>query len=217
MTKKQKQAQPQPAAPVWTSHIVGYGEEAPDQLLAHTRNPRRHDRYQQAIMEASLREIGLVQDVIVNQRTGMVIDGHMRVQLALRVGMPTIPVKYVDLDEETELVAIASFDAIAGMAESDEAAFTDLLDSVAFTDDTLNAFLETLADHGGDVPADTASGDDMTPSTQLPSFAWGDYSTLMMQQEYDAFLFQHEAWVKEHGSPAGFITSLLTGWEIRLG
>jgi hypothetical protein len=40
-----------------------------------------------------------VQSVVVNQRSGFVIDGHLRVTLAIRSGQAMVPVTYVDLSE----------------------------------------------------------------------------------------------------------------------
>ena len=66
-----------PTAP-WRSRIVGHGEEAPDQLLANPRNYRIHPKAQQDALEGVLSEVGWVQNIIVNQRTGYVIDGQAR-------------------------------------------------------------------------------------------------------------------------------------------
>ena len=83
----------------WRNRIVGYGEEAPDQLLANDRNWRIHPKAQQDALAGVLREVGLVQNVIVNQRTGKVVDGHLRVSLAISENQPKISITYVDLDE----------------------------------------------------------------------------------------------------------------------
>jgi hypothetical protein len=72
---------------------------APDQLLANPKNFRVHPRHQQDALKGVLSEVGWVQDVIVNVRTNTVVDGHLRVMLALRHNEPTIPVKYVDLSQ----------------------------------------------------------------------------------------------------------------------
>ena len=80
----------------WKSRIVGSGEEVPDQLLAHPSNWRIHPKAQRAALRDLLGSVGFVAQVIVNQRTGHLVDGHLRVEEALSHGQPTIPVLYVD-------------------------------------------------------------------------------------------------------------------------
>ena len=53
----------------WKNRIVGYGESAPDQLLANEGNWRLHPRHQQESLHGVIQEIGVIQDVIVNRRT----------------------------------------------------------------------------------------------------------------------------------------------------
>ena len=67
----------------WQNRIVGTGSEVPDQLLANPFNWRIHPKFQQDVMGDVLSEIGWVQNVIVNQQTGHILDGHMRVAFAI--------------------------------------------------------------------------------------------------------------------------------------
>lgn len=121
-----------PATPgtAWANRITGAGTAAPDQLLANPRNPRRHSGTQQEAMKAVLERVGWVTDVIVNTTTGHVVDGHMRVELAMRAGIPEIPVKYVSLSEAEEAEVLATFDPLAGLAVMDRHALADLLGDV---------------------------------------------------------------------------------------
>src|SRR6478752_7529241 len=104
----------------WQNRIVGYGEEAPDQLLANPKNWRMHPAQQQEAMQGVLDEIGWIQDVIVNRRTGHIVDGHLRVELALKKSEPKIPVKYIDVSEEEEGLILATFDPVSAMAGMDK-------------------------------------------------------------------------------------------------
>ena len=70
-------------AAAWRSRIVGSGEEAPDQLAANPRNWRTHPAAQRKALRGSLDTVGWVQQVIVNKRTGNVVDGHARIEEAL--------------------------------------------------------------------------------------------------------------------------------------
>ena len=111
----------------WRNRITGHGEEAPDQLLANPRNWRVHPKAQQDALSAVLDQVGWVQDVIVNQRTGHVVDGHARIALAISKQEPSIPVVYVDLDEEEERLILASLDPLSAMATTDQEMLDDLL------------------------------------------------------------------------------------------
>jgi DNA modification methylase len=126
------------------SRIVGEGEEAPDQLLANPMNWRRHPKQQQEALEAMLRTVGWVQRVIVNRRTQHIVDGHLRVEVALRRGEPTVPVLYVDLSEAEEKVVLAAIDPIGGLAETDHGILDALLEGLQTGDDDLDAFLRSL-------------------------------------------------------------------------
>ncbi len=116
--------------PAWRNRIVGHGDEAPDQLLANPRNWRVHPKAQQDALGAVLDEVGWVQEVIVNRITGNVVDGHLRVALAITRQEPTIPVKYVELTPDEEGLVLATLDPLAGMAVMARDSLEALLDDV---------------------------------------------------------------------------------------
>ena len=127
-----------PVAPTsttaWRNRIVGSGQEAPDQLLANPANWRIHPKAQQDALAGALDEVGWVQQVLVNRRSGFVIDGHARVALALRRGEPTVPVLYVDLEPDEEALVLATLDPISAMAGRDEDKLRALLADVSVDD-----------------------------------------------------------------------------------
>lgn len=127
------------------SRIVGEGVEAPDQLLANPLNWRTHPKEQVDALEGLLREVGWVQRVIVNRTTGHIVDGHARVELALRRSEPSVPVLYVALTEEEERLVLASLDPIGGLAGTDAETLARLLEGVETTDPALQALLDGLA------------------------------------------------------------------------
>lgn len=136
----------------WINKIVGHGEEAPDQLLAHPLNFRVHPKAQQDALAGVIGDIGYIRSVLVNKRSGHVIDGHLRVALALRDGVPTIPVEYVDLSEAEEAEALATIDPLAAMATHDAAKLGELLREVSTDNADVMALLESLATDAGIVP-----------------------------------------------------------------
>ena len=136
----------------WESRIVGHGEAAPADLVGNPRNWRTHPKAQRDALAGVLDQVGWVQDVIVNQRTGYLVDGHARVAVAAQRGETSVPVVYVDLSEDEELLILATLDPLAAMAEADTEVLADLLAAVTSEDTALQAMLEALALESGFVP-----------------------------------------------------------------
>lgn len=136
-------------AVAWRSRIIGHGEEAPHQLLANPLNFRIHPKHQQDALAGVLSEVGWVQDVIVNQQTGHVIDGHLRVSLAISRNEPSIPVVYVDLDEAEEKLILATIDPLSAMAVTDAEKLDELLREVSTDSAAVQAMLSDLAESAG--------------------------------------------------------------------
>lgn len=126
------------------SRIVAHGEEAPDQLLANPHNYRRHPAAQVAVLAGSLNDLGWVRSILVNRQTGHVVDGHARVEEALRRGLPKVPVEYVDLTPEEERLALALLDPISAMAIHDQTALDSLLAETHATDEALKKMLSEM-------------------------------------------------------------------------
>ena len=129
-----------------TNRIVGHGEEAVDQLLANPLNFRLHPDNQQQALAGAIDDIGFIRSVTVNQRTGRVVDGHLRVTLAARSGVETLPVEYVDLDEAEEAQALLSLDPIAAMAASDKAKLDELMRAVQSDDERVQTMITEIAE-----------------------------------------------------------------------
>jgi DNA modification methylase len=149
----------------WRNRIVGSGEAAPGELVPNEKNWRLHPRRQVAALEGALDEVGWVQQVIVNQRTGRLVDGHARVESAVARREATVPVLYVDLSEAEEALVLVSLDPLGAMAETNQEALDALLASVSVSDEALRAMLAELGsielvvgrtdpDDVGDVPVD---------------------------------------------------------------
>jgi hypothetical protein len=128
----------------WRNRIVESGQEAPDQLLVNPFNARIHPKPQQDALSGVLNSIGWIAPVIVNKRSGHVVDGHLRVSLALSKGEKSIPVDYVDLDENEEKIMLASLDYIGSMAVYDREAVDTLLQQVNSDDSDVQVLLDKL-------------------------------------------------------------------------
>ena len=128
---------------------MGHGDEPLDQIMFNPANWRIHPKEQQDALEGVLSEVGWVQDVIVNKRTGNLIDGHLRCQVAARNDEQTIPVVYVDLSEDEEAIILASLDPLAAMAATDKAKLEELLHQVHSDDERVQAMISEIAEHEG--------------------------------------------------------------------
>jgi hypothetical protein len=133
----------------WRNRIVGYSEEEPDQLLANPSNWRIHPAAQQNALSGVLKEVGLVQNVVANRTTGHLVDGHLRVMLAMRENQPVVPVTWVELSEEEERLILASLDPLAAMATADAGALDALLSSVQSGEAAVTAMLAREAAKAG--------------------------------------------------------------------
>jgi len=146
------------AAQQWRSRIVGNGEADPEQLLANPRNWRIHPLSQQNAVSDVLDQVGWVQQVIVNETTGHLVDGHLRVGLAISRGETSIPVVYVQLTESEERLVLASLDPLAGLAATDDEMLRDLVADVDASGAALTGLLADLAAQAGGVADLVADG-----------------------------------------------------------
>ena len=136
------------------NRIVGSGEEQLDQIMFNPRNWRIHPLSQQDALKGVLEEVGWVQQVIVNKRTGNLIDGHLRCQLAAREGAKTIPVVYVDVSEDEEALVLATLDPIGAMAATDKQKLDELFAGIESENENVRKMMDEIAekeklDYGG--------------------------------------------------------------------
>lgn len=122
---RRRRETPEDANGRWASRIVGHGTEDPTQLLAHPLNFRIHTALQSQLVEENLDRLGWIDEVTVNRATGRVINGHLRVVLAMR-REERVPVRYVELSEAEEQLALATFDPLSALAEIDAALLDQL-------------------------------------------------------------------------------------------
>jgi hypothetical protein len=160
----------------WRNRITGSGEEVPDQLLANPANWRIHPKAQQDALASALDQVGWVQQVLVNQRSGFVVDGHARVALALTRGEATVPVLYVDLEPEEEALVLATLDPISAMAGRDDDKLRALLAEITVDDAGLLALLGDLA--GNDPKAGLTDPDDVPETPEEPYVKPGELYVL---------------------------------------
>lgn len=101
----------------WRNRIVAEGDVPPAELIPNPENWRDHPAFQQEALEEAMNRVrGWVRRVLVNRLTGRIVDGHLRVFLALRRGEAVVPVEYVELTEEEERFVLATLDPLSALA-----------------------------------------------------------------------------------------------------
>lgn len=130
----------------WRNRVVAYRRMPVAELKANPHNWRRHPEAQREALQGVLEQVGQVMPVLFNQRTGRLIDGHLRAALDEQAEWD---VAVVDLDEEEERLVLATLDPIAAMAGVDGAAFGALLSQVQADDRAVQALLHRLAQEAG--------------------------------------------------------------------
>lgn len=153
MSSKTKKATP------WQNRIVGHGSCHPEDLMANPLNFRTHPKEQQDALEAVLDTVGWIQDVVVNVRTQTMVDGHLRVLMAMRRNEDQVPVKYVDLTDNEEALVLATLDQIGALATQDKDQLERLLREVQTGHPILQQLLDDMATAAGIVPAHEGDGD----------------------------------------------------------
>lgn len=128
MAKGKNGSKPAQVGAAW--RIVGYSDEPVDSLLANPGNWRIHPKSQQEALAGVIREVGVVQNILVNKTTQHVVDGHLRIALAMRDSQPTVPVTWVELSEAEEALILATLDPLGAMATADASNLDELLRDV---------------------------------------------------------------------------------------
>lgn len=99
------------------------------ELVAHPQNFRRHPLTQRREINKSLSEFGWLQNVIWNERTGYILDGHARIEEAAKRG-ESVPVRVVDVSPAQEKRIILAIGKTAEGREIDEEVLAKLLTEV---------------------------------------------------------------------------------------
>lgn len=157
MTKKRETVASRAAARVkvkralrvaFANRIVGEAMIEAKELRDHPLNWRTHSEDQREAMREVLERIGWVQKVVVNKRTGHILDGHLRVEEARKKG-ERVPVVFVDLSVAEERKMLALFDPIGQMAGIDRRRLREVVEGIEAEGEGMKALMETLRTSAG--------------------------------------------------------------------
>jgi DNA modification methylase len=128
------------------NRIVGHAEVPVDQILYNPKNWRIHPSAQKEALEASLEKVGWVGEVMINQTTGHLVDGHERVDLAAHRNETTVPATIVELTVEEEEFVLATLDPITGMATTEKNKLKELLEGIDQNDERIARLVARVAE-----------------------------------------------------------------------
>jgi len=100
-----------------------------------------HPEGQKSALQAVIEKVGIVGVPIVNQRTGRILDGHLRQDI---FGDMEVYVLYVDLSEAEEDIVLATYDPIGSMAEMDAQKVVELQRDMAIEAGVLKNVLDGM-------------------------------------------------------------------------
>jgi DNA modification methylase len=118
---------------------------SPAELAENPRNWRTHPSEQLTALADVIAEVGWAGACLYNERTGRLIDGHLRRKVGQARGDEKIPVLIGNWTEEQEAKILATLDPISAMAEADSAKLEALLREVSTDSEALQHLLDELA------------------------------------------------------------------------
>lgn len=88
----------------------------PRTLDPNPLNYRTHPARQRDAFSLALEDLGWIAPLVMNERTGHLLDGHLRREEAIEANIERVPVVVLDLDERQEKEALLVLDQIGNMA-----------------------------------------------------------------------------------------------------
>lgn len=131
----------------------------PSSLSPHPRNHRMHPKAQRELLRGALSDEGWIDPVILNRRTGRILDGHARVEEAIDQGVDEVPVIELDVDEVEECKILARHDRIGALAELNLSVLKDNLLDLGGRGIALDELGWDKIQLGAPMNADRLSGD----------------------------------------------------------
>lgn len=147
---------------------------SPAELTENPVNWRLHPDRQTKALGDLIGEVGWAGALLYNERTNRLIDGHARRELAIRSGETKVPVLVGSWDEATERKILATLDPVGDMAERNQEALNQLLNSL---DGGSKDIAKLLADLKDESPAEFPVLDESIEVNQkCPKcgFTWSD-------------------------------------------
>lgn len=127
-----------------TIHELAVVNVSLDQISQHPDNANMGDL---DAIEESIAVNGLYAPLLVQRSTGRIIAGNHRYVVASKIGLPEVPVIYLDVDDEQAVRIMIADNRTTRLGRDDEAQLYDLLDALRVTDGGLAGTGYTHADY----------------------------------------------------------------------
>jgi hypothetical protein len=101
---------------------------SPSSIHKNEFNWRKHPKEQLAALQEAYFSIGFVDPITVSAKTRKIIDGHGRLEAAIKEKLKAVPILLVNLTPEQELLHLQNADNIAALARPDTVALRKLVE-----------------------------------------------------------------------------------------
>lgn len=154
---------------------------APSALLPNPRNPRAHSKRQLAKLKIVIEANGFINPIIIDEKS-MVLAGHARRQVAIELGLESVPcVRLTDLSEAQKIAVTIADNKMTDESQFDIGSLSILLselDAVYFQvehtgfetaeiDILLDAAVASMNDPADDVVEPDSSGKSVSRTGEL--------------------------------------------------
>jgi hypothetical protein len=155
-----------------------YEQVAVSKLKPHPRNPNKGNV---GVIAESIEANGFYGAVVAQESTGLILVGNHRWKGAKQVGEKTVPVIWLDVDDETALRVMLVDNRAATMSSTDTQLLADVLQSIqnpqvgtGFTEDDIDMILSAIEDSSVDLSS---------VITAPPSFGAGNVQSPMGDED----------------------------------
>ena len=194
----------------------------PQTLIAWDKNPRNHNI---PALKASIERFGFRNIVVVNKRTNVIEAGHGRVQAAVELGIPVVPVLFVEDDDTTASAYTIADNRQSDLGGWDEASLLPLLQELQAMNEDVS--MEGVGFSDADIadlmrrvtPSEsTASG--LSVAEKLAIYNEGTVRQIILYyspEEYEDLLVRMKAIMGSMGieSNSALLVELVTAYESR--
>jgi len=168
----------------------------PKKLKPHPKNRNKHPKEQIERLAQILNYQGFRKPVVVSNRSGFIVEGHGRIEAALKNKWTTVPVCYQDFEDETQEYAHLTADnAIALWAELDMSGINaDTMELGPFDTDLLGIKnWESIAEDKYQI---VNRGDENAEWVNMPEYKPGeDYIRIILHFQNET---KRDSYVKEN-------------------
>jgi hypothetical protein len=121
----------------------------PATVAGHPGNWKLHPDDQTDAVSSLIGRYGWLKPLVYNRRFSRLLDGHDRITVAVRDGLPAVPLWVVDVDEAAEAEILVALDETARMSRGDPAKLHALLTRFKASTPTVSAMLSRMSDREG--------------------------------------------------------------------